>query len=104
MFKIKIKRKGIKSYVFFVRCVCSCIFIFVVVFFIITKKYCVNKILLLSLMQHFYQFYKFFGEEKSQGEESIVLSWSGFCEQESLYLKTSFFLSFTGKCPLMMRR
>ena len=83
----------------------AAVFLFLLLFFfIITKKYCVNKILLLSLMQHFYQFYKFFGEEKSQGEESIVLSWSGFCEQESLYLKTSFFLSFAGKCPLMMRR
>ena len=30
-------------------------------------------------MQHFYRFYKFFGEEKRQGEERIVLSWSGFC-------------------------
>ena len=41
-------------------------------------------------MQHFYRFYQFFGEEKRQGEESIVLSWSGFCGQESLYLKFTF--------------
>ena len=41
-------------------------------------------------MQHFYQFYEFFGEEKCQEEECIDLSWSGFCEQESLYLKFTF--------------
>ena len=38
-------------------------------------------------MQHFYQFYEFFGEEKHLGEEGMDLSLSGFCEQESLYVK-----------------
>ena len=58
-------------------------------FFYNNKKNIVLKKLLL-LMQHFYQFYDFFGEEKCHGEESIVSSWSGFCEQESLYLKFTF--------------
>ena len=41
-------------------------------------------------MQHFYQFYEFFGEEKHLGEEGIDLSLSGFREQESLYVKFTF--------------
>ena len=74
MLKVKIKRKGMKGYVVFVRCVCSCFR-----FFYNNKKNIVLTKKLLLLMQHFYRFYKFFGEEKRQGEERIVLSWSGFC-------------------------
>ena len=75
-----------KGYVVFIRCVCSCFHFF----FITIKKYCINKKIIVANATLVYRFYKFFGEEKRQGEESIVSSWSGFCGQESLYLKFTF--------------